>query len=87
MSVGLHLLANNGDNEGLFRAAVMQSGFPLPVGDITHGQGYYDSLVQDTGCSTSSDTLACLRAVPLDKLRKAVDNVPSILSYQVSGSL
>ena len=36
ISVGLHMLANGGDTEGLFRAAFMQSGAPTPVGDITH---------------------------------------------------
>ncbi|KIK06206.1 hypothetical protein K443DRAFT_635057 [Laccaria amethystina LaAM-08-1] len=26
-------------------------GSPIPIGDIRHGQKYYDSLVRDTGCS------------------------------------
>ncbi|KAJ8521685.1 hypothetical protein ONZ45_g1652 [Pleurotus djamor] len=41
----LHMVANNGNNEGLFRGAFMQSGSPIPVGDITHGQPYYDAIL------------------------------------------
>ncbi|KZV64181.1 carotenoid ester lipase precursor [Peniophora sp. CONT] len=82
ISVGMQMVANNGDNEGLFRAGFMQSGSPLPVGDIVHGQKYYDALVDATGCSGSSDTLQCLREVPYDKLNAAVNEAPSIFSYQ-----
>lgn len=32
------MVANNGNHEGLFRGAFMQSGSPIPVGDITNGQ-------------------------------------------------
>ncbi|ESK84804.1 carotenoid ester lipase precursor [Moniliophthora roreri MCA 2997] len=38
ISVSLQMLANGGDTEGLFRAGFMQSGSPIPVGDITNGQ-------------------------------------------------
>lgn len=30
ISASLHLLTNGGDNEGLFRGAIMQSGGPIP---------------------------------------------------------
>ncbi|KAG5654307.1 hypothetical protein H0H81_004726 [Sphagnurus paluster] len=58
ISVGLHMVANNGNAEGLFRGGFMQSGSPIPVGDITNGQKYYDALVSQTGCSGSSLNLA-----------------------------
>ncbi|KAI0322091.1 carotenoid ester lipase precursor [Amylostereum chailletii] len=82
ISIGLHMVANGGDTEGLFRAGFMQSGSPPPVGDITHGQKYYDAIVSETGCSGSSDTLQCLREVPYDTLKNAADNSPSLFSYQ-----
>ncbi|KAL0577126.1 hypothetical protein V5O48_004879 [Marasmius crinis-equi] len=82
ISVALHMLADGGDTKGLYRAGFMQSGSPIPVGDITHGQKYYDSIVQDTGCSGSADTLACLRTVSYTKLKAAIDKTPSIFSYQ-----
>ncbi|KAF8971827.1 alpha beta-hydrolase [Flammula alnicola] len=84
ISVSLHMLTNGGNSEGLFRAGFMQSGAPLPIGNITKGTGqtFYDVLTADTGCSTSSDTLACLRALPFSILKAAVDNTPSFFSYQ-----
>ncbi|KAH9060195.1 Alpha/Beta hydrolase protein [Lactarius vividus] len=74
VSVSLQMLASGGNTEGLFRAAFMQSGSPTPIGDITHGQQYYDDLVERTGCSGSSDTLACLRAAPYEKLKAIIDS-------------
>ncbi|KAF5341436.1 hypothetical protein D9758_014744 [Tetrapyrgos nigripes] len=84
ISVALHMLNNGGDTEGLFRAGFMQSGSPIPVGDITNGQKctYYDALVDQTGCLGSEDTLQCLREVPYDQLKDAVNNSPNIFSYQ-----
>jgi len=83
ISVSLQMLTNGGDTEGLFHAAVMQSGSPIPVGDITNGQKYYDAVVSEVGCSGATDTLACLRTVSYAKLHAAMDNSPSIFTYQV----
>lgn len=77
------MLANDGNNEGLFRAAFMQSGSPIPVADITNGQQYYDAISKQTGCSKKSDTLACLKALPLFILQDAVNKSPFLLEYQV----
>ncbi|KAJ3555359.1 hypothetical protein NM688_g2623 [Phlebia brevispora] len=82
ISVALQMVANGGDSEGLFRGAFMESGSPIPVGDITDGQKYYDTLVEQTGCEGSTDTLACLRQVPFNTLMAAVDNSPSIFAPQ-----
>ncbi|KDQ62130.1 hypothetical protein JAAARDRAFT_203342 [Jaapia argillacea MUCL 33604] len=82
ISVALQMLTNGGNAEGLFRAAFMESGSPIPVGDISHGQPYYDALVSETGCSGASDTLQCLRQVPYAQLMAAVDQSPGIFSYQ-----
>lgn len=81
------MVANDGNHEGLFRGAFMQSGSPIPVGDITHGQVYYDAIAAETGCSTASDTLACLRSVPYATLKTAVDHTPFIFDYQASSVL
>jgi carboxylesterase type B len=77
------MIANNGNTEGLFRGAIMESGAPLPVGDLESGQIYYDAIVKDTGCTGSSDTLQCLREAPFQQLKAAIDNTPSLFSYQV----
>ncbi|KAF7300171.1 Carboxylic ester hydrolase [Mycena kentingensis (nom. inval.)] len=82
ISVALHMVANNGNNEGLFRGGFMQSGSPIPVGPIENGQKYYDQIVNQVGCSGASDTLACLRTVPFASLKAAQDATPFIFSYQ-----
>ena len=83
ISVSLHMLAFDGKTDGLFRAGLMMSGAPIPVGDITNGQKYYDAIVEDTGCTIANDTLACLRTVPYQRLKAAINKSPSIFSYQV----
>ncbi|KAJ6455466.1 carotenoid ester lipase precursor [Mycena sanguinolenta] len=82
ISAALHMVANNGNNEGLFRAAFMESGSPIPVGPIENGQKYYDAIVQHVGCSSASDTLECLRTVPYATLKAAQDASPFIFAYQ-----
>ena len=78
------MVTNGGNPEGLFRAAFLESGAPIPIGDITHGQGYYDFIVEQTNCTSSSDTLQCLREVPYTTLMNAINQTPNIMSYQVS---
>lgn len=84
VSVALQLFAYDGNTEGLYRGAIMQSGTHIPYGDIADGQQYYDALIQQTGCSNATDTLACLREVPYEQLMIAINTSPSIISYQVS---
>ncbi|PWY68959.1 carboxylesterase family protein [Aspergillus sclerotioniger CBS 115572] len=65
-SVGLQLLAYGGRDDGLFRAAIMQSGSPMlmwPAVTVDEWQGLYDEFVSVTNCTGVSDTLACLRGV------------------------
>ncbi|KIP02704.1 hypothetical protein PHLGIDRAFT_32096 [Phlebiopsis gigantea 11061_1 CR5-6] len=82
ISVAMQMITNRGNPEGLFHAAFMESGSPIPVGDITHGQKDYDALVQETGCSGSSNTLECLRRVPFKTLMNAINESPNIFSAQ-----
>ncbi|RDX48880.1 carotenoid ester lipase precursor [Lentinus brumalis] len=82
ISVALHMVTNGGNTEGLFRGGFMQSGSPIPVGDISSGQGDYDKLVAETGCSGAADTLQCLRDISFKTLKAAVDKSPGIFSPQ-----
>ena len=84
ISVGNQIVTNQGDNEGLFRGAIMQSGSPQIAADILSGQRHYDKLVDDVGCAGAADTLDCLRDVPYDKLKQGVEDVtPGMFTYQV----
>ncbi|KDR82068.1 hypothetical protein GALMADRAFT_135442 [Galerina marginata CBS 339.88] len=81
ISVGLQMVANNGDPAGLFSGAFMLSGFPMALHDITHQQPFFDQLVSNTGCTGSADPIACLRAVPFNTLSNAINQSPGIFSY------
>jgi hypothetical protein len=78
------MLVNRGDQEGLFRGAIMQSGGPIPVGDIEHGQLYYDILVKNAACDKSPDTLECLRSIPYGRFKYAMDLSPNFFAYEVN---
>ncbi|KAH8995061.1 carotenoid ester lipase precursor [Lactarius hatsudake] len=84
ISVALHMLVNNGDQAGLFRGAIMQSGGPIPVGDIEHasGQDVYDTFVKNAACDNSPDTLECLRSIPYPRFKYAMDLSPNFFAYQ-----
>ncbi|KAH9952889.1 Carboxylesterase family-domain-containing protein [Russula dissimulans] len=73
VSVMLQMVTNNGGQEGLFHGVVLQSGGPIPVGDIGHGQQYYDHIIRETGCTGQPDTLDCLRRVPYTTLKRAME--------------
>ena len=83
MSAALQMVTNGGDTEGLFRGAFMQSGAVIPMGDITLGQRDYDSLVRAAGCAGAEDTLECLRQLPFQTLKDAVNMSPSFMSPRV----
>jgi len=76
------MLAFDGDAQGLFHAAFMQSGAPIPVGNITGGQSHYDALVNSCGCSGQNDTLSCLRNTSLSNLTDAINESPGLFAYQ-----
>lgn len=82
ISAALQMVAYDGNTDGLFRSAFMQSGAAIPVGPVENGQVYYNSIVEDTGCYGAADTLECLRTVPYNKLMAAIDKTPSIFAYQ-----
>ncbi|KAG6812180.1 hypothetical protein H0H92_004048 [Tricholoma furcatifolium] len=82
MSVALHMITNDGNNENLFRAAVMQSGSVIPVGSIENAQKYYDTIVNGTNCADAEDTLDCLRTVPYTTLQEAINKVPGVMQCE-----
>lgn len=88
ISVCDHMLAYNGDNtfngQALFRGAIMNSGSIIPADpvDCPKAQNVYDNVVSAAGCSSSSDTLECLRSAPYETFLNASNSVPGLLSYQ-----
>jgi acetylcholinesterase len=78
------MVADGAKTEKLLRGGFMQSGAQIPVGDITGGQPFYDALVQNTGCSGSSDTLECMRQVSEDVMQAAADKSLPFTSNKAS---
>ncbi|ORY31062.1 Alpha/Beta hydrolase protein [Naematelia encephala] len=68
-SVGLQVLAYGGKQSGLFRGAIYESGTALATyQDIDHYQPLYDAIVNATDCSSSPNTLQCLRTLPYETI-------------------
>ncbi|KAF8879078.1 carotenoid ester lipase precursor [Gymnopilus junonius] len=80
ISVGMHLVVNNGNPAGLFRGAFMESGSPQASPDITLQQKFFDMIVNNTGCTGASDPIQCLRSVPFNQLGAAINKVPGFLT-------
>lgn len=81
-SVSAQVLAYNGRDDGLFRAAIGQSGFGGILSRYAGGfnatdkmQATYDLLVSNTSCTATAtvSSLDCLRALPLDTLTAALN--------------
>lgn len=79
-SVGHQLVAYGGRDDGLFRAAILQSGSasnapwlntytPASSWDV-----YYKNITAAVNCSLASDSLACLRHVPIAVLADALNH-------------
>ncbi|PLB53805.1 alpha/beta-hydrolase, partial [Aspergillus steynii IBT 23096] len=74
LSVGYHLLAYGGRNDGLFRAAIAQSGAPLisaALASLDEQDAMYNAVLNATGCVGVNDGLGCLRRTPANLLKAA----------------
>lgn len=55
----------------------MESGGPIPFGPYANASAwdkYYNNITKATNCSSASDTLACLRKVPIGKLSNVLNS-------------
>ncbi|KAK5705934.1 hypothetical protein LTR17_021225 [Elasticomyces elasticus] len=83
-----HTVINGGDHtyngKALFRGAIMDSGSVVATNDVTtsKAQVIYDNVVADAGCSSSTDTLACLRQADYTTLLNAMNSAPGLLGYR-----
>ncbi|KAI1750140.1 sterol esterase [Xylaria castorea] len=67
----------------IFRAGIMDSGSIIPADkvDCDRCQDIYDQVVRSAGCSSSQDTLQCLRSADFATFSSAASSVPGLLSY------
>ncbi|KAL4774876.1 hypothetical protein BDW60DRAFT_204808 [Aspergillus nidulans var. acristatus] len=77
--VGKQLIAYGGRNDGVFRAAIMQSGgmaekWPYNINDPeAYTKELYMNPTTTTGCADSASALECLRALPTESLSAALN--------------
>lgn len=76
-SVDLQLSAYDGRDDGLFHAAAGESQSFGTQNTVEEAQYQYDGLVLRTGCSNSTDTLNCLRNLPVATLTKNDIDMPT----------
>ncbi|RMJ08232.1 hypothetical protein CDV36_012144 [Fusarium kuroshium] len=73
-SIGFQLLAHGGRDDGLFHAAIAESGGPFSVyafRNSSQRQSDFDKVLDITDCANATDSLACLRKAPAESLKKA----------------
>ncbi|KAI6250989.1 Lipase [Erysiphe necator] len=73
-SVAMHLIAYNGRNDSLFSGAILESVFFPTQRKVIDYEFQYNNFVSLSNCSSSNDTLACLRNTPLSILKVANSN-------------
>ncbi|CAK7213773.1 hypothetical protein SEUCBS140593_001958 [Sporothrix eucalyptigena] len=76
-SVGYHLVAYGGRDDGLFARALSESGTPVAstaYWNVTEWQPVYDAVVNATNCSGAADSLSCLRNVPAATLNNVFNS-------------
>ncbi|KAF2639343.1 alpha/beta-hydrolase [Massarina eburnea CBS 473.64] len=79
-SVGFHLTAYKGRDDGLYRAAILQSGNPifyLPVGGPNKTQAAFNTVASQVGCGSSPDRVQCLREVSFETLNATMNGTIS----------
>ncbi|KAI0028025.1 carotenoid ester lipase precursor [Vararia minispora EC-137] len=81
ISVAAQMLMNNGDTEGLFRAAFAESGSPIPTNTVESNQAIMDKFVTTAGCGDelgSSAVFDCLRSVSIEAIRTGINATPGL---------
>ncbi|KAL6703109.1 hypothetical protein ACN47E_010171 [Coniothyrium glycines] len=79
-SVGFQLTAYGGRDDGLFRAAILQSGNPIfysAQGGLNRTQTAFDTIAGQVGCGNSTSKLQCLRAVSFATLNATMNGTLS----------
>ncbi|KAJ3533787.1 hypothetical protein NM208_g7825 [Fusarium decemcellulare] len=73
-SMGFHLLAYGGRDDGLFHAAIAESGGPFsvyPFADASRRESDFSTVLNLTSCTDATDALACLRSAPAHVIQRA----------------
>jgi carboxylesterase type B len=77
-SVGAQLIAYGSRDDKLFRAAIIESGSPIQLLPLPPNQAAFNLLTQQTGCSSATDKLECLRVLPFAQLNQIQNTTGSL---------
>lgn len=84
-SLQMTLYGGNNTYKGkpLFRGAIMDSGSVIPyaAADAPQAQSVFDQVVSAASCESSTDKLACLRALDYEDFLDAATSVPTFFDY------
>ncbi|CAJ0554829.1 Ff.00g133420.m01.CDS01 [Fusarium sp. VM40] len=89
LSTGKQLIAYGGRDDGLFRAAIMQSGgmakkWPYNIQDpYIYSKTLYQNLKISTCCADKSSPFKCLRSLPVERLSKALNISNTAVFYVI----
>ena len=87
LSIGKQLTAYGGRDDGLFRAAIMQSGsmaekWPYNIQEPTaYTENLYSNVTASTNCSGQPSELECLRSLPVEELSVALNVTETPVFY------
>jgi hypothetical protein len=76
-SVGVHLAACGGKEEGLFRAGICRSGGPINsrrYSNPTALEPYHKNIAGAANRASSTDVLGCIREVPVNVFNSVFNN-------------
>ncbi|TQV91629.1 carboxylesterase family protein [Cordyceps javanica] len=80
VSIGYQLLAYGGRDDGLFRAAIAESGGPFfiaaPNRNASQRADDFQLVLNTTGCGCAADALGCLRQASAASINQASNIVP-----------
>lgn len=77
----MHLVADDGNSNGLFHGAFMDSGSLFNMPSQASGQSAYNTVVNFTSCGGHTNTLECLRSAPYEVLVDAINHTRDLFQY------
>lgn len=81
-SVGYQAEAYGGRDDGLFRGIIAESLYESAMpANLSLQNEAYENITTQVGCSSSTNSLACLRNTPYDTLNTAFNSTPAQTNY------
>lgn len=78
----MHLVAYNGRDDGLFRAAIMESGNPINYGTFNYNTTDLIQASAQLGCGDASSKLDCLRGIDFNTLNNFINSTSKTFSWK-----